>query len=726
MKNLKRILCLCLALFLLMSFPVSASAMELEEVPNYIIDENRTGSLTIFKYDWTNAVKDGVWNENSFISTGWQESYVEEVLGGAVREGDANDTSDHPLGNGETSHGYALKGVQFTIARVADIVTYSEPISDGDATSNGILVLYEFDKTAAAPLLDAIGLPAAQPTNASAEDTRELDPDKYYFTSDELNRAMADAFAENSTAVKDALEDYVRSSDEAIVMDRTNEYGKTSQEDLELGLWLVVETEVPESVVSTTNSFFVSVPMTTVSGDANSASPEGGHQWNYNATVYPKNETGIPTLTKEVREAKADGGNNDGTDAIDDGFAHTATASTGDTMEYQVISTLPTITSSATFLSAYNFYDTIDTGLTYNKDSKDVMVEFFRDKACTDKVATWDMDSGKFTVEYSGDGRHMTVNMTEYGLNEINGDGPTTPKSKEAMMENQNSNLYAGYSNYTARLTYTCTLNASAAFGANGNRNEIVLTWARTNTDHYDTLIDDTHVYTFGLNITKLFSDTDSETAAENGMFQHVKFKIYNDTDGQWIKAELDEDNGIYYATGHTDDEAEATVFVPVTVGAKHGQIVLSGCENDVLRITELETANGYTLLKDDIYVEITVAEDEGRPCDIYSKDIVGVLQNDPHYSFDGGLDLEFSNIPQTQLAHNHLTATAKVDGNAINMQANNGSLNAAASLTIMNTAGFDLPQTGDSGVALYSMIGIILMAGAAFVLILTCRKKKN
>lgn len=288
--------------------------------------------------------------------------------------------------------------------------------------------------------------------------------------------------------------------------------------------------------------------------------------------------------------------------------------------------------------------------------------------------------------------------------------------------------LYAGYSNYTARLTYTCTLNADATtvYGANGNRNEVILTWSRTSGDHYDTLIDDTHTYTFGLNITKLFSDTDSETAAENGMFQHVKFKIYNDNDGQWIKAALNEDTGIYYVNGHTKDEAEATVFVPVTVGDKRGQIVLSGCEDDVLRITELETANGYTLLKDDIYVEITVAEDEGRPCNIYSKDILGVLQNDPHYSFDGGLDLELSNIPQTQLAHNHLTATAKVDGNAINMQADNGSLNAAATLTIMNTAGFDLPQTGDSGVALYGLIGILLMAGAAFVLVLTFRKKKN
>ena len=112
--------------------------------------------------------------------------------------------------------------------------------------------------------------------------------------------------------------------------------------------------------------------MTTVSGDANSASPEGGHFWNYDVVVYPKNETGIPTLEKTVREARKDTGKNNGTDAIDDGFDHNATGSAGDVMEYQIISTLPTITSKATSLTTYEFYDTISEGLSYNKSLKDV------------------------------------------------------------------------------------------------------------------------------------------------------------------------------------------------------------------------------------------------------------------------------------------------------------------------------------------------------------------
>ena len=110
-------------------------------------------------------------------------------------------------------------------------------------------------------------------------------------------------------------------------------------------------------------------------------------------------------------------------------------------MEYQIVSTLPTITSQATALSTYNFYDTLCEGLTYSKDAG-VTIEFFTDAACTDKAASWNKDSGKFTVTYSEDGRHMTVDIAKAGLDEING---TT--------SNKNGKLYTGYSNYPARVT---------------------------------------------------------------------------------------------------------------------------------------------------------------------------------------------------------------------------------------------------------------------------------
>ncbi len=701
MKNLKRIVSLCLCMMLLLTVPLSVAAADHEtyipEVPDYLIDENAAASLTIFKFDFTNAAKDGVWNDGSFISTGWQESYVETTLGGS------QDKS------------YAIEGVEFSYLRVADIVTYTESANDGHEDYNLTQVLYGFDKERSADLLAAIGLSDGAGRYENADNTDKLDAANYYYTSDALNKALADSLAANATTVKDALETYMADNG-GVAMELTNENGKTQAEELPLGLYLLVETAVPEMVTNTVNPFFVSLPMTTVSGDTNSVSLEGGHQWNYNVTVYPKNETGIPTLEKQVRESMTDTGKNNGTDSITDGFAHNATGSAGDTMEYQILSTLPTITSQATALTTYNFYDTLCEGLTYDQ-AAGVEIEFFTDAGCTDKAASWDMDSGKFTVTYSEDGRHMTVDITAVGLAEINGDST-----------NSNGALYAGYSNYTLRLTYSAKINSDTSFvyGEEGNDNKVVLTWKRTSSEYYDTLIDDTHVYSFGIDLTKAFSDKDAGTAKENGLYDHVKFKIKNATDNYWLTAKLNEAEGIYYVTGFVENEADATIFTPVTSGNENGRVIVLGCEDDEYILVETETAAGYTLLKKDIRVIITASDDQSRACDIYSEDVIGVLQNDPYYAYDGGLDLSLANIPQKALAHNYMTATATIDGNKVNMRPDDASENAQAPLTIVNTKGFTLPKTGDNGTMMFTIAGILLMAGAAGVIVVACRKKKE
>lgn len=711
MKTFTKALSLILALILCLSVPVGVSASTVEDAT---IDMDADCSLTIWKYDFTNARKDGVWTDDSFTSTGWREPYVEEVLGEAVRKG--GDSVSNALGNGQSSNGYALKGIEFTILRVADFVTYSEPANEEHPEYERIQLLYGFDTAKSADLLTAIGLANGADRCEYADSLS--DGSIYYYTSDTLNKALYNALNENATQVKDALEAYVAADKDAIALEKTNENGKTMKRGLQTGLWLCVETSVSESVL-TTNPFFVSLPMTTVSGDANSASPEGGHQWNYNVVVYPKDEVSIPELTKEVREsATKSTGKNNGSDSITDGFSHIATGSTGDVMEYQIRSTLGAITSDATKYTRLSYYDTICAGIDYNKRLKDVKIEIYSDKACTDKVTTWTQGDDKFTVTYSSDDRHMTIDITEAGIAQINGN-----------TENVNGKLYKGYSNYTLRITYSATINADSSFvyGEAGNDNEVVMTWKRTSTEYYDTLIDDCHVFSFGLDLTKVFSDLDSESAAEQGLFQHVKFRIRNVTDGYWLTAVRDEETGVYYVTGHVTAETDGTVFYPVTSGGEYGKIIVKGCEDDEYEIFEIETANGYTKLKDSILVNIQVEEDTLHPCDIYSKDVLGVLQNDPHYSFDGGYDLHLSNIPQTQLAHNYLLSAGTVNGKETKMLADGSSSNALAYVQpIENNKGFDLPETGDTGTWVITSVGILLMSAAVVVTVIALRKKET
>lgn len=646
--------------------------------------------------------KDGVW-DSSYVSTGVYDENVNKTLGEAIRAGDNDNQSN--LGNGDVSYGYAVKGVEFTYLKVAEIVQFTESTNDG-ATYNHVEVLYGIDKTIGADLLNTLGLRngAERYTNADY-----LDNTKFFYQSDVLIDALALGLQTNSTTVKNALEKYIVANG-GTAMPLTDSYGKSQANNLDLGLYLVIETKVPEMVTSTCNPFFVSIPMTSVNGTNAS---DGGTRWIYDVTIYPKNLTGIPSLKKTLRENVDDTGKHEGTtDNIEDGYAHTGTASDGDVIDYQLISTLPSITSESTYLTAYTFVDTLSAGLSYNKN--DILIEFFSDAACTNLLDSWDMSDGFFKVSYSTTSANesvMTIEMTAQGLNEIN-----TNKRVYTGASMVNS----GYSDCTIRITYKATMHSddSVIYGDSGNPNEVVLLWKRSSQDYYDTLVDDAHVFTYALELTKLFSDG-------NGNYENVEFIMQNDSDAYFVKAELNEDEGIYYVVDHVANEADATRFIPVENENGEGLVIVKGLEDDSYTVTEVRTDDGYTLLKDDIKIVISQVETIDL-CDIYASDVLGLIQNDPRYATIINDTGDLKNMPQKHLEHHLLTASATVDGNDVNMLEDDGSVNAVVPLKVVNTRGFDLPQTGDHGTWMFSVIGILLMAGAAVIIIMTSRKKRT
>lgn len=636
---------LCLALVLCFGSAISVSAAEVADAP---IDETQKGSLTIFKYDLTGSENAGIW-DSSYVSTG---------------VADEN-------GVNEAMKNYALEGVEFSFVKVADIVQFTESTAD-NRTDNHVEVLYAIDKVQGADFLEALGLENGANRYQNAD---QMDSSKYFYQSDVLIHALSAALTANSTVVKNAMEQYIAAIG-ATAMPLTDSFGKAKAENLELGLYLIVETKVPENVVSTTDPFLISLPMTSVNG---TNATDGGTRWIYDVTVYPKNQTGDPTLEKTLRESKTNTGKNSGTSGITDGFVHTGTASSGDTVEYQIISTLPAITSESTYLTTYTFVDTLSKGMTYTKG--DVVLEFFTDSTCTDSVAKWTEADGKFTASYNtvDAGETMTIAMAQTGLAEIN-----TSKAVYSAAGMVNS----GYSDLTLRITYASKLDSdnSVSYGDDGNPNDVVLTWKRTSTDYSDTLVDDCHLYTYGIDLTKKFSDS-------NGDFSKVEFILHNETDNYYVKATLNEGEGVYYVTAHVANEADATHFIPVS----SGKVVVKGLEDDTYRITEIRTDNGYTLLKEDIEVVISQTETASL-----CEDVPGSVE------------------------HHLLTASAEVDGNPVTMLADNGSANAEAPLTVVNTRGFDLPETGDNGTMMFTIVGILLMMGAACLILLSLRKNHN
>ena len=606
MKKTKRLWALLLVMVMALGLITTAFAAP-------TIDSGRKASLSLYKYDITAASADGAWDAASYVSTGVQDDAVTDKLAQ-----------------------YAIQGVEFSYLRVASISTYSQR----ESGQYKVGVLYGFADDA---VLQAIGLGKA--------DAYKRGNGVFYFTSDKLNKALADALAANATTVKNALEIAVRNGGKATPETDGNGHSKVSS--LEQGLYLVVETRVPENVISTCNPFFVSLPMTTIDGKG----------WNYDVTVYPKNQTGSPDLEKTVREAAADTGKNGGTGDIADGYAHTVTASVGDVVEYQIISTLPTITSKATSLTTYTFVDTLSEGIRYNRS--DVVIEFFRDAGCTDQITAWDEDSGKFVVSYDDAANTMTIGMTETGLADIN-------ESESVYTDS----VKRGYSDCTVRITYAATLTADAQLGDSDNPNEVVLTWKRTNTGYFDTLQDCCHVYTYGVDVLKQFSDG-------KGDLTNVSFLLHNDTDDVYVIAE--QRDGMYYVKGFTGKKADATTFVP----NDSGHIIVNGLEDDTYTMTETATDKGYVLLKDGVEIVITAAEGESA-CETC------------------GVKL--------------LTASGSVNGDAVDMEDGN----AIVPLTVINNPGFDLPKTGGYGTWMFTVGGCMLLGVAAFIVVRGRKHNRN
>ena len=75
-------------------------------------------------------------------------------------------------------------------------------------------------------------------------------------------------------------------------------------------------------------------------------------------------------------------------------------------------------------------------------------------------------------------------------------------------------------------------------------------------------------------------------------------------------------------------------------------------------------------------------------------------------------------------MEHKTLTAAAAVDGNRVSMGKDGNSDNAFVPFNVVNTKGFDLPQTGSRGNWMFPVIGITGLSLALLGIVLIGRKK--
>lgn len=594
--------------------------------PKDTINESATGSVSLYKYDMTAAKADGV-DLNQFSANGKVDSDAESKL-----------------------NRYRIGGVEFSYVKVADI---ENSIEHGDDSG----LCYGLDDE----LVDILGIRKHEMPRSVDDRSRPWYPT---YTSTEINEGLKKVLTEGSTETKNKLENYLKKHGAQTMT--TDENGHASASNLDLGLYLFVETKTPANVSTTTDPFFVSVPMTDVEGD----------DWFYDVTVYPKNQSDVlPTLDKKVRQ------HDDAALYHKTEYADTATASQGDVLDYIFVSRVPRITSEATYLKQFEFVDTMAKGLKYNKDASVYFYNTKEDAEANDTsraVLTWDHGSANFTENYTDNS--MDVAVTDAGLAAL------SPAMSEKYM----------VVSYSA----TVSSDASVVFGDNGNENNVTLTWKRTSDAYPDVIKDKAKVYSFGLNITKSFDHSDKTPDATK-----VKFVLQNKTDGHYIKA-TKVDDGSYYVTDGAKgaEESEGTVFTPNA----DGQLIVNGLEADNYLLTETHTSDGYQLLKSPVEIHIFGTDESITPSATTSYDTEDKANN-PR-----------SNVLVSRVDD----ASATVDGTEGEMSAVDGSDNARVDVYIVNTPGFRLPATGGTGTILFTIGGCIAALGG--VAVLTKKKSKK
>lgn len=400
-------------------------------------------------------------------------------------------------------------------------------------------------------------------------------------------------------------------------------------------------------------------------------------------------DTTNPNVTATIKADKPSvdkniDGNTDTDDSTSGDVAYN-NAAVGDKVPYKVTSRVPDMRGYEKYYFVVN--DTLSKGLTFNKD-----------------VAITVGD--KTLVK----GTDYTVTATE------NDDGTTSVEIvfKEFIQ-------YKEQNDAVITITYSATVNENAVIGTAGNPNEVVLTYSNNpNTDESGTPGDKpgpdspvgetpesvTRTYVTGIELIKVDPQGNRLTGAEfkltgtklnkvlvskevftekeNGDYWKLKNGSYTKTAPTITDDERD--NSAEYESTETKYEKSITkevVTTSETVNAtgtvnENGVLTFEGLSAGEYTITEIKAPAGYNLLKDPIRVTIGFTA---------------------------------PTAPSTECTWTY-TGTDVVNGTNTNQ------------VTVINQTGAELPSTGGTGTTLFYVLGFILMAGAAILLI--TRRRMN
>lgn len=237
-KHFTRVLALALSLVMAIGLMTTASAAEAT-----IIDESKTGSLTVHKYAESEFL-----DSTTYLTQEEMADYI-EGLGSEITP---------------------LADVTFRYLKVGDVKQYTKYVIDQTTgkTSNVVKIGYSLD----ADLATLIGL--------DANDVDMTINGVAYYSATVLDKAL-------NTVSATKIENYINSESDYVDMAPTDANGMSTVSGLDLGLYLLCEYSYLANTVGNEQHghsvpCFVTIPVTDHTSD-------GTYYWDYDVNVYPKN-----------------------------------------------------------------------------------------------------------------------------------------------------------------------------------------------------------------------------------------------------------------------------------------------------------------------------------------------------------------------------------------------------------------------------------------------------
>lgn len=434
----------------------------------------------------------------------------------------------------------------------------------------------------------------------------ENNPDDKGITDAEVQRLGTLSGSELETKANDLADKVKNSKGEYIKEDYFYTSGQkdpiTINKD-DFGLYLVVETKVPNDNYNLGAPFFVDVPRTAADGSS----------WNYEVVATPKN--GSNHLIKKVAVFEGNG-------TVADKAA--ASVKKGDTLLYTVTGTLPYLTEKELAKTdvKITISDTLVGGLAFNNTADK---KFSLDKFI---INNQNVDKDKYELEVTNNNTKFTITISD----------------KDYIKNNNGKSI---------TLTYKAKVTDAATYATAATNAATIEAGEKTSDS------DIPKVYTYAIKLNKKLGD---EFAQEK---DGVQFGLYKDS-------------------ACTDKNRVGTVQTVKDGSITFDGLVAEGEEGTTYYLKEEKTAQGYTLLSKPIAVTlIPELTKSGEP--------TGKMK----YTIDN------KTTPKEGYGEFRLAET-----------------------TITNNKGFNLPGTGGMGTYIFTIGGLVVMAGA--VLLLVSSKKKR